>query len=188
MEAQNQELHEEKQHQQELIMQNIGNVENLKKRNDIRETQLYKAEEEKVSLGAELSESLEKTKQFQQMQYSTDEKLKYQRIYMAKVLSAQELAQVRSHFPILDREVNGKPLTYLDNAATAQKPQVVIDRLTRFYNSDVGKKSLQIDPKIYQQVITFGMSAIEQNYQELEFMIAAEADRIQKLQKDESNN
>jgi cysteine desulfurase/selenocysteine lyase len=36
-------------------------------------------------------------------------------------------------FPILSREVNGKPLVYLDNGASAQKPQVVIDAVTRAY-------------------------------------------------------
>ncbi|HEV2947716.1 MAG TPA: cysteine desulfurase, partial [Gemmataceae bacterium] len=39
-------------------------------------------------------------------------------------------------FPILGRKVNGKPLVYLDNAATAQKPQVVIDTLDRFYREE----------------------------------------------------
>ncbi|MFV0416081.1 MAG: aminotransferase class V-fold PLP-dependent enzyme [Chthoniobacterales bacterium] len=41
--------------------------------------------------------------------------------------------QVRRDFPILDRAVAGKPLVYLDNAATTQKPQVVIDAIQRFY-------------------------------------------------------
>ena len=40
---------------------------------------------------------------------------------------------IRGDFPILAREVNGKPLTYLDNGASAQKPQVVIDAVTRGY-------------------------------------------------------
>ncbi len=40
---------------------------------------------------------------------------------------------IRSQFPILSREVNGKPLTYLDNGASAQKPQVVIDAITKAY-------------------------------------------------------
>jgi cysteine desulfurase / selenocysteine lyase len=40
---------------------------------------------------------------------------------------------VRADFPILSREVHGKPLTYLDNGASAQKPQVVIDAITRGY-------------------------------------------------------
>lgn len=41
--------------------------------------------------------------------------------------------EVRKDFPILHREVNGKPLVYLDNGATAQKPQSVIDSLLRYY-------------------------------------------------------
>lgn len=44
-----------------------------------------------------------------------------------------DVAKVRADFPILAREVNGKPLVYLDNGASAQKPQVVIDTITRAY-------------------------------------------------------
>lgn len=44
-----------------------------------------------------------------------------------------DVEKIRSDFPILSREVNGKPLTYLDNGASAQKPQVVIDAITRAY-------------------------------------------------------
>ncbi len=44
-----------------------------------------------------------------------------------------DINKIRSEFPILAREVNGKPLTYLDNGASAQKPQVVIDAITRGY-------------------------------------------------------
>lgn len=43
------------------------------------------------------------------------------------------VAQIREQFPILQRQVNGKPLIYLDNAATTQKPQAVIDALTDYY-------------------------------------------------------
>ena len=43
---------------------------------------------------------------------------------------------IRSDFPILDQKVNGKPLIYLDNAATVQKPRVVIDALKAFYEHD----------------------------------------------------
>lgn len=43
------------------------------------------------------------------------------------------VAEVRKDFPILSREVNGKPLVYLDNGASAQKPQVVIDAVTKGY-------------------------------------------------------
>ncbi|MCH2249790.1 MAG: cysteine desulfurase [Cognatishimia sp.] len=44
-----------------------------------------------------------------------------------------DINKIRQDFPILAREVNGKPLTYLDNGASAQKPQVVIDAVTRGY-------------------------------------------------------
>ena len=44
-----------------------------------------------------------------------------------------DVQKIRSDFPILSREVNGKPLTYLDNGASAQKPQVVIDAITQAY-------------------------------------------------------
>ncbi|MEO0563984.1 MAG: aminotransferase class V-fold PLP-dependent enzyme, partial [Chloroflexota bacterium] len=39
----------------------------------------------------------------------------------------------RKDFPTLQQEVNGKPLVYLDNGASAQKPQVVIDAITKAY-------------------------------------------------------
>lgn len=44
-----------------------------------------------------------------------------------------DVQKIRADFPILSREVNGKPLTYLDNGASAQKPQVVIDAITQAY-------------------------------------------------------
>ena len=43
---------------------------------------------------------------------------------------------IRDDFPILHQQVNGKPLVYLDNAATAQKPRAVIDSLVRYYERD----------------------------------------------------
>jgi len=44
-----------------------------------------------------------------------------------------DIAKIRADFPILSREVNNKPLVYLDNGASAQKPHVVIDAVTRGY-------------------------------------------------------
>ena len=44
-----------------------------------------------------------------------------------------DIQQIRSQFPILSREVNGQPLVYLDNGATSQKPQVVLDVLDEYY-------------------------------------------------------
>ena len=43
---------------------------------------------------------------------------------------------LRKDFPILDQQVHGHPLVYLDNAATSQKPRAVIEALTRFYEND----------------------------------------------------
>ena len=40
-----------------------------------------------------------------------------------------DISAIRAQFPILSREINGKPLAYLDNAASAQKPQAVIDAI-----------------------------------------------------------
>ena len=44
-----------------------------------------------------------------------------------------DILRVRADFPILSRTVNGKPLVYLDNAATTQKPRAVLDALTSYY-------------------------------------------------------
>src|SRR5690348_490890 len=45
-----------------------------------------------------------------------------------------DVYEVRKHFPVLEREVKGHPLVYFDNAATSQKPQVVIDALMNYYS------------------------------------------------------
>jgi cysteine desulfurase/selenocysteine lyase len=47
-----------------------------------------------------------------------------------------DVGAVRADFPALDQEVHGKPLVYLDNAATTQKPRAVIDAVNAFYESD----------------------------------------------------
>jgi cysteine desulfurase/selenocysteine lyase len=47
--------------------------------------------------------------------------------------STLDVTTIRRDFPILQQRVYGKPLVYLDSASTTQKPQAVIDRLTRFY-------------------------------------------------------
>ena len=47
-----------------------------------------------------------------------------------------DVARIREDFPILRQRIRGKPLVYLDNAATSQKPQAVIDAVTRFYTAE----------------------------------------------------
>ena len=46
-----------------------------------------------------------------------------------------DIEQIRADFPVLHQEVNGKPLVYLDNGATTQKPQVVIDAIANYYRT-----------------------------------------------------
>jgi cysteine desulfurase/selenocysteine lyase len=50
--------------------------------------------------------------------------------------SGFDVAKVRADFPILQQEVRGRPLVYLDSAASAQKPQAVIDAISHFYKHD----------------------------------------------------
>ena len=50
--------------------------------------------------------------------------------------SKRDVATVRADFPVLAGRANGKPLVYLDSAATSQKPRAVIDALTQFYSTD----------------------------------------------------
>lgn len=49
---------------------------------------------------------------------------------------AFDVAAMREQFPILHQEVHGKPLVYLDNGATTQKPKVVIDAIDHYYKTD----------------------------------------------------
>ncbi|HEX6464805.1 MAG TPA: aminotransferase class V-fold PLP-dependent enzyme, partial [Vicinamibacterales bacterium] len=51
------------------------------------------------------------------------------------VRASVDVQRVRADFPILSRTVNGKPLVYLDNAATSQKPCTVLDALASYYTS-----------------------------------------------------
>jgi len=55
---------------------------------------------------------------------------------VAEVVDAFDVERVRADFPALHQEVNGKPLVYLDNAATTQKPRAVIDAVRGFYERD----------------------------------------------------
>jgi cysteine desulfurase/selenocysteine lyase len=53
---------------------------------------------------------------------------------MIKTTEGYDVQEIRNQFPILSRELKGKPLVYFDNAATSQKPQVVIDALVHYYS------------------------------------------------------
>jgi cysteine desulfurase/selenocysteine lyase len=52
------------------------------------------------------------------------------------------LENIRADFPVLHQQVNGKPLVYLDNGATSQKPRSVIDALVRYYERDNSNRRL----------------------------------------------
>ncbi|MEE9350201.1 MAG: cysteine desulfurase [Flavobacteriaceae bacterium] len=68
-----------------------------------------------------------------------------------------DVKKIRAHFPILSKKVNGKPLVYFDNAATSQKPQVVIDAISNYYenlNANIHRgvhKLSQLSTSAYEQ-------------------------------------
>jgi cysteine desulfurase / selenocysteine lyase len=66
---------------------------------------------------------------------------------------AFDVGNIRKDFPILKRQVHGKPLVYLDNAATSQKPQVVIDTVSRYYaeeNANIHRGAYYLSEKATQ--------------------------------------
>ncbi len=75
-------------------------------------------------------------------------------ITMPQVLSASEIQKIRNDFPILSVKAHGKPLIYFDNAATSQKPQMVIDVLLKYYstiNSNIHRGVHFLSQKASQQ-------------------------------------
>ncbi len=64
-----------------------------------------------------------------------------------------DLKKIRSDFPILAQRIHGKPLVYLDNAATSQKPRVVIDAIVRYYEG--------LNANIHRGVHTLSVRATE---------------------------
>lgn len=54
----------------------------------------------------------------------------------AEAVAGFDVEKIRADFPILSRKVHGLPLVYLDNAATTQKPQAVLDALTHYYTDE----------------------------------------------------
>ncbi len=65
-----------------------------------------------------------------------------------------DIARIREDFPILQQEVNGHPLVYLDNAATTQKPRQVIDALVQYYETT--------NANIHRGIHTLAVRATEQ--------------------------
>lgn len=64
-----------------------------------------------------------------------------------------DAGMIRHDFPILNQKIHDTPLVYLDNAATTQKPQAVIDAMTRFYNHD--------NSNVHRSVHTLGANATQ---------------------------
>lgn len=64
-----------------------------------------------------------------------------------------DIQAIRADFPILSQTVNGKPLVYFDNGATAQKPKVVIDAITKYYE--------EINANIHRGVHTLSQLATD---------------------------
>ena len=64
-----------------------------------------------------------------------------------------DVQKIRADFPILSQKVNGKPLVYFDNAATSQKPQVVIDAISKYYS--------EINANIHRGVHTLSQLATD---------------------------
>ena len=67
--------------------------------------------------------------------------------------SGLDLARIRADFPILAERINGKPLVYLDNGATSQKPQVVLDAIVNYYT--------HMNANIHRGVHTLSVRATE---------------------------
>lgn len=83
-----------------------------------------------------------------------------------------DIQSVRADFPILKEKVNGKPLVYFDNAATAQKPKVVIDAITTYYDT--------INANIHRGVHTLSQlatDAYEEARKKVQHHINAEHDK-----------
>lgn len=64
-----------------------------------------------------------------------------------------DIQKIRADFPILEQKVNGKPLIYFDNGATSQKPKVVIDAITKYYE--------EINANIHRGVHTLSQLATD---------------------------
>ena len=68
-------------------------------------------------------------------------------------LTPADLARIRADFPILARELHGQPLAYLDSASTSQKPQQMLDAMTRFYSTS--------NANVHRGVYTLGVESTD---------------------------
>jgi len=87
---------------------------------------------------------------------------------------APDFAKLRQDFPMLEKSMHGKPLIYLDSAATAQKPQVVIDTITDFYTNHYGT----VHRAVYELSV-YATQAYQETRQKIaEFFNAAKSHEI----------
>ena len=93
---------------------------------------------------------------------------------MTTTLGALDVAAVRAEFPILQQEVHGRPLVYLDNAATTQKPRAVIDAIRGYYERD--NANVHRGVHVLSQRATAGFEAARESL--ARFLGAAEAREI----------
>ncbi len=85
-----------------------------------------------------------------------------------------DMGRIRQDFPILKQRIHGKPLVYLDNAASAQKPQAVIDALSRFYSTSYANVHRGIHQLSEQATETYETARLSVQ----RFIGAAEANEI----------
>jgi cysteine desulfurase/selenocysteine lyase len=89
-------------------------------------------------------------------------------------LPAYNVAEVRRNFPILGRQVNGKDLVYLDNAASTHKPAIVLDTIQHYYSSDYS--NIHRGVHTLSQIGTAAYEAVREKARE--FIHAAETEEI----------
>ncbi|TVP79065.1 MAG: cysteine desulfurase [Puniceicoccaceae bacterium] len=85
-----------------------------------------------------------------------------------------DFARVRADFPILSSEVRGKPLTYLDNGATSQKPNAVIEAIDRYYRAENSNIHRGVHYLSEQATIAYEGARV----QVADFIGAADADEV----------
>src|SRR5262245_52065122 len=88
--------------------------------------------------------------------------------------TTRDFTQFRRDFPMLKKQMHGKPLIYFDSAATAQKPQVVIDTLTHFYEDHYGT----VHRAIYELAVNSTQAYCEARQKVQNFIHAAKSEEI----------